>query len=155
MIYQPEKFADIPLNNSLSGPCSPILDGDRLGLLISAPEIITFAETAVLPVCGRYRFYARFFNQFHMLSNEIVLVAVDAERHVPYIGNMHDPEYESAPGKFSETDTGFEEKIVGGWFNYNLYSILEGLPHHSATYLVYAMIGDIKSNLIKVKLKKQ
>lgn len=155
VIYQPEKFAGIPLNNKVSGPCSPIMEGERIGLLINAPEVITFAEKAVFPVSGRYRLYARFFNQFHMLSNEIVLVAVDAERHIPYIGNMHNPEYQSTPRKFLETDTGFEEKIVGGWFSYNLYAILEGLPHKSATYLVYAMIGDVKSNMVTVKLKRQ
>lgn len=150
----PADFAGIALNNYVSGPCSPILDEDFLGIRIRAPESVDADPDMILPVCGSYRFLAAFWNRFENLRYEMAIVAVDTATHIPYITNLQYRDYESMTRKFKTTDSGFDEKTAAGWFNADLTFYLADFPRTAATYHMFALLGEERSNIVTVKVVK-
>jgi hypothetical protein len=154
MITIPEAFSHIPLNNYVGGACSPQLDEDFLGLRIAAPETVFTGPDMVFPVCGSYRFAAAFWNRFECLRFEMAVVAVDARTHLPRITNLRYRDFTAANRKFNPAETGFDEKTAAGSFNADLLFYREDFPRTPATYHVFALIGDQRSNVLTVKVAK-
>ena len=150
----PEKFAGIPLNNYVDGPCSPELDDGFLGIRIAAPETVFLGGDLILPVCGSYNFKADFWNRFDCLGFEMALVAVNAATHIPLITNLRYMDFDPDSGKFDETEEGFGEKTAAGWFNADLCFYLPDFPSSPATYHIFALIGGEKSNVVTTRIKK-
>jgi hypothetical protein len=150
----PEEFATIPLNNHLSGPCSPVLGEEDMGVRLRAPEAVILEEDMALPVCGSYRFPAAFWNRFHSLRYEMCLVIIDADTHSPRITNLTFRDFVPAPRKFKESDLGFDEKTAAGWFNADLFFYLPEIPRKIGAYHVFAQIGGEKSNVVTIRIKK-
>jgi hypothetical protein len=150
----PPDFAGIALNNCLSGPCSPDLADEAVGLVIRGPQAVFLQEEMVLPVCGSYRFPAPFWNRFRSLRYEMALVAVDAATHRPLITNLRYRDFEPTSQRMDETEDGFAETLIGGWFNADLCFYIEGFPRRPATYHIFALIGPERSNVIAVEVRK-
>jgi hypothetical protein len=151
----PAAFAKIELNTFDESACSPEVDEGLRGIRLAAPAQISLTEGAPLPLCGTYQVGARFFNRFQCMENEIVVVAVDAERHTPYATNLLQPDFDPVPAPgFDEQDPGFDEIVLAGWFNLDLFHWLEDLPRRPARYHVFATVGDIASNVVTVELVK-
>ncbi len=148
------QFENVDYSSFEKSACSPSLDEDFRGLVIAAPETVAMSDEYIFPVCGSYRVASDFYEQFQSFSNEIVVVAVDAETHTPYASTLLDPEYD--PGVYDDDEPVDEDAaepyLVAGWFNVNLFEFLEELPRKPGSFHVYAMIGDLKSNTLLVKV---
>ena len=150
----PPEFAGIALNDSLSGPSSPALADGYVGLVIRGPQVVFLGEDLVLPVCGSYRFPAPFWNRFQSLRYEMALVAVDTATHRPLITNLRYRDFEPAARKLDETEEGFAETLIGGWFNADLCFYIEDFPRRPAAYHIFALIGPEQSNVITLEVRK-
>jgi hypothetical protein len=150
----PNEFSNISLNNYVSGPCSPILEENFLGIYIKAPETILLDPDMSIPISGSYRFLAGFWNRFTCLRYEMALVVVNAETHFPIITNLRYLDYVPSTRKFNEMDEGFDEKTAAGWFNANLLFYRTDFPKVPATYNIFAIIGAEKSNVLTVRIAK-
>jgi len=146
-------FENVAFNTFEKSDCSPELDDDFRGMVIAVPETIVMKGDYAFPVCGSYQVASEFYGQFESFSNQLVVVAVDASTHTPYSATLLDPEFE--PGVYEDDE--FDEDDVlpsqlTGWFNVNLFDYLDGLPRKTGTFHVYAMVGDLKSNVCNVEV---
>jgi hypothetical protein len=53
-----------------------------------------------------------------------------------------------------ENEEGFSETTFGGWFNADLYFYLNTFPRVEATYNIFAILGEEKSNVVTVRVQK-
>lgn len=147
-------FAGLHLDSFDRSACSPEAEGDFRGLCIAAPASIALDPTARFPLCGTYRVSAAFLNRFESMANEIVVVAVDARRHVPYATHLLPEGFEPAPSHIDERQKGFDRVVLTGWFNIDLYRWLPGLPRGAARYHVFATIAELVSNVVDVEIAR-
>jgi hypothetical protein len=167
MIVDPATFVRIPLNTMKESPCSPQVDEDFRGSVIAAPDSIDLAgpwheavginkPRPVLPVCGTIQYTAATDARFLSTMDQILLVAVDARTHVSYVSNLEDKGGESDPRMFTRpTPEQLEEwknRVYTSFFNANAFYYLEDLPAAPARYHIFAVVGDIVSNMKTVEV---
>lgn len=150
----PAAFARVPLGTFEEHALSPEVPADFRGIRIAAPVEVVLDRGERLPLCGTWQVDARFFNRFRSMDNEIVVVAVDAARHAPYAANLLEPDFTPAPAHFDESEPGWEETVLTGWFNLDLFEWLEGLPRRPGRYHVFATVGDAASNVVTVEIRQ-
>jgi len=163
-MFIPNDFENIELNTFDECICSPILENEFRGIKINAPTEITMMEDYSFPVCGSYHFTEEFFKKFRSLENEIVIVVVDLKTHKSYSSNLLKKDFEPAilDDKENiedeevniENEEEFEDVSISSWFNIDLFRYIEDLPRYATTFIVYATIGDFKSNVVTVKVVK-
>ncbi len=156
-MFTPNEFENVELDTFEESPCSPILDEEFSGIEINAPIQIVMADDYSFPVCGSYQFSEEFFYKFKSIENEMVIVVVDLNTQRSYSSNLLEKDFK--PAIFDDEDDledeeEFEDVKITSWFNVNLFSYIEELPRNATTFTVYATIGDIKSNVVTVKVVK-
>jgi hypothetical protein len=144
--------------NQITGPlfssvCSPELDDDQ-GILINLPEEILIDEPGVAPrvqLAGACQFPYDLLGLRGAFAEKILFVAVNAETH-----HVHANQFEAVPNPAlpptPEPDEPRPELVIGAYFNPDLSEIL-GLPPGDAEYLVYAVLGPHRSNMLRVRLR--
>lgn len=161
----PPHFDGIKLNTKKKSACSPRIADDFRGLRIVTPDRIDLGDPwhdgvgsnvarPVLPVCGTLRVGGDTAARFSSLSNQILLVAVDARQHASYVANLvargMTPEV-SPPPTPAELEE-WKDTIETSYFNANAFYYLQDLPAAPGRYHVFAMLGDIVSNLRTVEV---
>lgn len=158
-------FAKLTTGPLDENPCSPVIDDpDFQGIVIHAPELVTYepgetieggVEFADVRVCGTASFEYSFLGLGGEVQEQILLVAVDAATHETYSGKL--PGIENAvppPDDLPVSDADTEGLIVETYFNPNLVEAL-GLPERPAEYLVYAALGEVKSNTVRIRVQER
>jgi len=158
-------FSGIKLNTKKESPCSPKVDEDFRGLVIATPDGVDLAEpwqdavgsdTArpVLPVCGTIQLSGDTTAKFLSLTNQILLVAVDTRTHVSYVSNLLQKGMTAqlAIRPTPEQMEDAKDRVDTFFFNANAFHYLEDLPAAPARYHVFALLGDIVSNLRTVEV---
>jgi hypothetical protein len=148
---EPRDFEAIETGLFEPSALSPVVPDDAETLAIAGPRRISLEIDGRLPICGTYRVGAPRFNLSRSFLDEIVLVAVDASTHEPRSGNLRSGDMDSEPGGFDERDPGFAETLIRGWFNVDLFAIVD-LPRRPGRYHVFATVGDLKSAVIVVEV---
>lgn len=142
-------------------PCLPAemqdfpLDDRKRGLFIAAPAKVVTNGKYVLPLCGGYHLSKKFLNQFRNVYKELTIVVVDAKSHRSFSTNLIDKSLDAEyPDQSisSGTERELEELTVGGYIAINLYHYIPELPKKPAKYLIYALLGDQKSNVVEVEV---
>lgn len=131
---------------------SPELEDGFIGIRIAAKELVLDVLQSVLVIHGSYRFKAEFCNRFKSLSYEIAIVCVDAANHAPAIMNLQNDGFDPIGGSYDETDPGFDETTEASWFNARV-SLPKNSSKPEAGYHIFAIIGDQKSNVLRLRRK--
>lgn len=147
------------------GPCLPkqmqnFPYDDSRGIFLNAPTKVITNGKYVLPLCGGYNFSQKFLNSIHSEYEALVIVVVDTKTHQSYStnridGNMDEPrpKLSGDPSrKYQGTDKELEELTAGSSFAMDLYYYISSLPKRPAKYLIYAIFGDQKSNVVEVEV---
>ena len=135
--------------------CSPPLGGwDYRGIKLNAPTKVIISEEFVLPLCGAWKFSHKFLNKFMNTYSAVVIVVTDMKTFKSYSGNLQEPwmQYEDA-GKAVGTDEELETNTTASRFNIDVYDYIQGLPQKPGKYLIYALVGDVKSNVVEVEVE--
>ncbi|MFK5856888.1 MAG: hypothetical protein QM503_12225 [Bacteroidota bacterium] len=151
----PKEFESILLGELSESDCSPKIDswGFR-GIKLNAPKKVIVNSEFILPLCGSTQFSEKFINEFKRIDDEIVIVVVNTLTNQSYSGNLSEPSYESEENiKSIGTDEELELNTVNGWFNIDVYDYVRSLTQLEGTYLIYALIGDLKSNVVSVEIE--
>jgi hypothetical protein len=157
-------FTNINLNTAEESACTPEVDEDFRGMVIATPDKIDLAapwhgsvgrpRRPVWPVCGTVQYSAATGARFRSFSNQILLVAVEARTHAPYVWNLlrkgFDPVYSKRPTP--EQLEEWKDRVHTESFNANAFYYIEDLPAAPGRYHVFATIGDIVSNVRTVEI---
>ncbi|MES2673543.1 MAG: hypothetical protein V4660_04855 [Pseudomonadota bacterium] len=161
-------------SSTSSHDCSPqLLDSTInpfVGILINAPEEIIWTKDPVtgeyisgkprLMVSGVVKLKYSYMGFNGNFSIKTLLVAVNKKTAKSYDGKMIFPDFLPQPKKKFKADifpiTGLSEislnSPVANYFNIDLIENL-GIPIDDATYIVYAILGEFKSNALTIKTK--
>jgi len=146
-------FIDLD-NLSDESSCSPDVTDEFRGLVIAVPDKVTTKEDSIFLVCGTYQVDESVFVQFRSFENEIVIHVTDLTTHTPYSSSMMDENFEPEYLDDFEPDEGVEDVVYTGWFSADLFDYFPDLPRRPGLFSIYATIGDMKSNVIKVEIVK-
>ena len=150
----PPLFETISLGKLSESPCSPEIDGwDYRGIKLNGPSKVIISKEFVMPLCGCWQFSYKFINKFKRMDNEIVIVVTGTVTFKSYSGNLAKPGYEYKDYvKSVGTDEELEMNTVSGWFNIDVYDYVRKLPEKAGKYKIYAIIADVKSNVVDVEI---
>jgi hypothetical protein len=84
----------------------------------------------------------------------VLLVAVDAATQETFSGKMTAINNPVPPPDDIPPGGATEGLLIESYFNPNLVEVLD-LPERSAEYIVYAVIGEIKSNTVRIRVKER
>ena len=157
-------FQDIELNSDTQNPCSPVVSTNSqfMGIAINAPTEIEFDEKepaqdgsfTVIPVCGFYRLSMPLLLKDSVIS----LFAMNVETEQVYQGQLvEEDDGTEEPMPFDEPELLPEElegQQLAAYFNPNLTHYVN-LPTEEATYKVLVQIGQVKSNIIELKVQRK
>ena len=165
MTIDASALASVQFNSSKESACSPKVDRDFRGIVIASPpqadlrgpwaDYLGFERPRpLLAVCGTAQFSEATDAKFQSLSNEILLVAVDAKSHRPYVSNLLRKGFEPALSRPAtpEEAIAWKNRVHRTWFNANAFYYLEDLPARPAAYHVFAMAGEMVSNVNHVEV---
>ncbi len=151
----PPLFENIPMGQMSESPCIPeINDWDYRGIELNAPSKVIISDEFALPLCGAWQFSYKFINKFRRIHNEIVIVVTDTVTYKSYSGNLEKPGYERQDYKKAVgTDEELEMNTASSRFNIDVFDYVRSLPEKTGKYSIYAIIGDVKSNVVEVELE--
>lgn len=147
-------FNVVVLGDHSKNTCTPHIDNDFTGIKISLPVEVKFSRDK-FAVCGTYRFAAEYIYSFANIHQAIVLVAVDAEHHIPYACNISmvtTPEEPDLQEPYRDPDW-MENHYIRRYFNIDLLRYMTDMPRETAPYYIYALIEDNISNVCRVSFK--
>jgi hypothetical protein len=157
-------FKDIELNSDSQNPCSPdsSIKSDFIGVAINVPTEVEFnaAEPAedgsftVIPICGFYQL-----SMLELSKNSVIqLFAMNVETEQVYRGELIEEDASTEePMPFDEPELqpqDLEGQLLSAYFNPNLTHYID-LPIEEATYKVLVQIGQVKSNIVEVKVNQK
>jgi len=159
-------FEEVVDGSYMEYDCSPdINDPDFRGIMLSAPEVVTFLPGSSNPitgafapviVCGAFSFEYTTMGLDGDFADSIVIIAVDEQSRRSFRGTMSGIENEiPQPGGMDGDPTAedFAGDVIGGYFNPNLAVILN-LPEQEADYIVYALLGRHESNRVRISVRE-
>jgi len=137
-----------------SNECTPDIAEDFIGLRINAPEKVTKSVDKFM-ICGTHQFAADYVYGFDDIIWSIVIVVVDAASHEPYSCNLISPGDSPERGDpigVQDPDW-MKGHTIQGFFNVDLFEIMENLPDRDGDYIVYAIIEEHASEAVRVSVK--
>ena len=155
-------FARLKTGPLEENTCSPRIEAqDFIGIAINAPEEVFYepGETvegtmffADVRICGTTCFGYDFMGLKGRLQGQILLVAVDAKTQETWSGKMVTVRNPVPRPEGMEQGGGpTEGLLMETYFNPNLVETLE-LPERPAEYIVYAVLGEYKSNTVRIRV---
>jgi len=150
----PSNFESVPLGNKSESTCSPKIESwDFRGIILNSPKKIRISDEFILPLCGTHQLSELFINKFKKYDHEIVIVVTDTSTYKSYSGKLSKPGFKSEDyAKAIGSDEELERNTVGGWFNIDVFDYVKSLPEKEGKYIIYATIGDLKSNVVEVEI---
>lgn len=145
--------------------CSPVIDDATFqGIVIHAPATVLYRPGepvegseafADVRVCGTCCVSYSYLGLDGEVTAEILLVAVEAKTQQTWSGKMvpiRNPE--PRPGNLGGEPVETEGMLIESYFNPNLVETLD-LPETPAEYIVYAVLGQYKSNTVRIRVEKR
>jgi hypothetical protein len=143
--------------------CSPEINRDFVGLLISAPKEIDFNEEKRIPICGGFRLSNTVTNVLgNNLIEETVLVFINKDTGNVFSFNLA-PDKDMLDGGLKnivensaelsiDKMVKIETTMVLSYFNIDAIMFKQNFPEDAATYIVYATQRHLKSNIIEIQV---
>lgn len=157
----PDSAFDEIFNTFESYSCSPeITSDDFRGILLNAPKVVQFGPDTKDPrfggfarmyVCGVCRFDLNYLGLGGTFVSAIRLFAVNAKTHQVYPGGIP---MGIRPRPPPDPNDPAEDVVIAEWFNPNLTRVMD-IPEEEGDYLVYATLGEYKSNTVRIQLRRK
>lgn len=157
-------FKSIELDSDSKNVCSPDIStqSDFIGVAINVPTEVEFeaekpaedGSFTVIPICGFYQL------DLAELSKDSViqLFAMNVETEQVYRGKLIEEDAGTEePMPFDEPELqpqDLEGQLLSAYFNPNLAHYVD-LPLAEATYKILVQIGQVKSNVVEVKISRK
>lgn len=149
----PPLFETVQLGTPGETACTPKLGGwDYRGIKLNAPTKVTVSEEYILPLCGGWQFSDRFLNRFKDYYSMVVIVVTDMKTFKSYSGNLSEPG-QMERRKMVGTDEELENNTSSVSFNIDLYDYIPSLPQKAGKFQIYALVGEVKSNVVEVEIE--
>ena len=151
----PSLFESVQLGPTEESACSPQLGGwDYRGIKLNAPTRVIVTEEYILPLCGGWQFSEKFLNRFRNIFSMVVIVVTDKITFKSYSASLRKPglEYKDK-SKSIGTDEELENNTSSVNFNIDLYNYIPDLPQKPGKYQIYALVGEVKSNVVEVEIE--
>jgi hypothetical protein len=157
-------FKDIELNSDAKNLCSPDVSArsDFIGIAINVPTEVEFNEAepaqdgsfTVIPICGFYQL-----SLLELSKDSVIqLFVMNVETEQVYRGELIDEDAGTEePMPFDEPELqpqDLEGQLLSAYFNPNLTHYVT-LPIEEATYKVLVQIGQVKSNIVELKVQRE
>ncbi len=157
------------VEGSLPNPCTPRLDAE--GIAINLPESVTLTGDARdfrLLLCGAYSLPYDHLGLRGEFRDQLLVAAIDgrhqvfANRYQPW-ADVSETRAEAPPRPAGISVASYDahgnpigapqlvSPTVGGAFTTDLVPLLR-LPAVAAEYLVYVVLGPVRSNVLRVKV---
>ena len=151
----PPLFETVQLGPFEETACSPELGGwDYRGIKLNAPTKVIVNEEYILPLCGSWVFSKKFLNNFNNIDSAIVIVVTDMRTFKSYSSSLQRPGLQyPKTGKAVGTDEELETNTTTSWFNIDLYDYIANLPQKPGKFQIYALVGEVKSNVVEVEIE--
>jgi hypothetical protein len=157
----PDSAFDEVEGQFLGSACSPeITDDDFRGIVLNGPKRVLFGPDTRDPrfgsftrmiVCGVCQLDHHYLGIKGNFSTKITFFAVNVKTHRVHVGRLH-AGIEVFPER--DPDDPRQNVVTGEWFNPNL-ALISDIPPEEADYLVYATLGDYKSNTVTIQLRRK
>tara|TARA_R110000868_G_scaffold279535_3_gene539589 strand:- start:142 stop:762 length:621 start_codon:yes stop_codon:yes gene_type:complete len=157
-------FKNIELNSDTQNLCSPdvSIKSDFIGVAINVPTDVEFDEAepaedgsfTVIPICGYYQL-----SLVELSKNSVIqLFAMNVETEQVYRGELIEEDAGTEePMPFDEPELlpqDLEGQLLSAYFNPNLTHYVD-LPVEEATYKILVQIGQVKSNIVELKVHRK
>jgi len=162
--YSNADFKDIELNSDSQNPCSPDISNksDFIGVAINVPTDVEFNETepaedgsfTIIPICGYYQL-----GMLELSKDSVIqLFAMNVETEQVYRGELIDEDAGTEePMPFDEPELqpqDLDGQLLSAYFNPN-FTHYVNLPVEEATYKILVQIGQVKSNIVEIKVNRK
>lgn len=157
----PDSAFDEVESQFLGYPCSPeITDDDFRGIVLNGPKRVLFGPDTRDPrfgsftrmnVCGVCQFDHDYLGINGRFETNVTFFAVNAKTHRVHVGRLYAGNH--VPPK-REPDDPRQNVVTTKWFNPNL-ALISDIPPEDGDYLVYATLGDYKSNTVTIQLRRK
>ena len=148
-------FSNVNGNSLSSNECSPKLDdplfSEFRGIVINVQKNVKLkssSEMNVLKLAGLLYLNNSVMKSNGKLQEKVVVVAVDQYSSKSYSGRMKNPR--GLVGAKGGTVNNDNPSL--GYFNLDLIDAL-GIPLSDSEYVIYATVGEFKSNAVMVKVE--
>lgn len=150
-------FFNIEINVKKETACSPVVDDDFRGIIITAPDTIVLSASTPFVVCGTMQLNRRYEFQFeYSTTNELTIVVESISQKQVWSCNLLRPGFRPAGRNPGVTINDIHpEEFSTSWFNVDIFRYLPDMPHEAGVYTVYATLGDYTSNTVIVKLEEK
>jgi hypothetical protein len=155
------RFGDWDVDEFRQHPCSPIIDDLAFrGIALNAPAEVEFEPGSPdpftraftrIPLCGTCRFDYNAMGLDGEFADAVLLVATDAVTHETYSARMQSQEDLEPVADDSGEEMDLSGVVVQQYFNADLAVLLD-LPAGEAEYIVFATLGEFKSNPVRLKV---
>lgn len=164
MVISNAEFKNIELNSDTQNLCSPDLStqSDFIGIAINVPTEVEFNETkpaqdgsfTVIPICGYYQL-----GMVELSKDPVIhLFAMNVETRQIYQGELIEEDAGTEePMPFEEPELlpqDLQGQLLSAYFNPNLTRYVD-LPIEEATYKILVQIGQVKSNIVEIKVSRK
>jgi hypothetical protein len=128
------------------------------GIKIAAPEQVTLpaaqqpsSKDAPLPLCLTVKFDGLYLSQFDHAYQAVKVVVVDDERSETFNGGVWQDRHFVPPGPSRLSPNALKART---FIEYNTVNLLEHirLPRRAATYKIYALLEEHKSNVVTLRV---
>lgn len=157
----PDSAFDEIFNEFQKYPCTPDIDSDDFrGILLNAPKVVQFGPDTKDPrfggfarmyVCGACQFDYDYLGLGANFKAAIQLFAVNEKTHQVYPGRMQVGIKATPP---RDPSIPIQNQTIGEVFAPNLTRIT-AIPEEEGDYLVYATLGEYKSNTVRIQLRRK
>ena len=143
---------------SLPSSCSPeFTDEEPDGIKIAMPAVHAFSvdedgEPTPLPLCLTLRFVDLYLQRFEYVFKAVKIIVIDDEHGKTLTGGVwRDRHYfPKRPTRIPPEELAKSISTMNS--TVNLLEFIK-LPHRNATYKIYALLEEHKSNVVTVKVK--
>ena len=142
----------IRLEDFTESAFTPVTPEEFVGIRINAPEMAG-SGAAPFAVSGTLTLPAERVYRIDNVRYAVVLVAVDLTRHRAFAHNLIHPGRSVdrvRPSPRKDPDW-MENHYISRFFAVNLPEYVQNLPREKAEYLVYAVLEEHMSNVVRVR----
>lgn len=155
MEFEPKSFHEVKVDTDEPNLCSPSKRDPRWrGILIKAPEEVSISagdSEKFIPICGYYQIAMQNLSSSNPLKLSVIIPGKE-KIFSGFVVNKDPHPIENVPYQNKINDEDIKGMALGSYFNPDLLKYVD-FPLIPGELEVFAELGGMKSNSIKIKIK--